>query len=88
MYPDNEMPEGAVKLVREYCDKRIQAKLVALPDFAIQEQMIGYLAQVDLAAAQDMLRMWLKNSRSPCVSDAIKHHPDFRGICETTQYGG
>lgn len=85
-YFDHEMPEKAIPLMDECCDKCIEARLTPIPGFKLQEQIIGYLAQVDISAAQRTLRIWIENSRMPLVSDAIKHHPDFQDICDTTQY--
>lgn len=78
---DKLMPEKALPILNEYFEKSISVKLTPIPGYGLQEKIIGYLAQVDMQAARDMLTMWMDNSRNPYITDVIKHHPDLKASC-------
>jgi len=70
----------ALSLMEEYESKRISVRLTPIPDYNLQEKVIGCLVQIDAGQAVRKLRFWLANSKIPCICDTIKHHHAFRHL--------
>ena len=75
-------PEAGIREMDAYERGRIAVKLTPIPDFDVQETVIGYLAQQSVANAVKRLVHWLNNSRMPIINDVIKYHPGFRPLFE------
>lgn len=74
-------PKTAMQRVDEYEQCRIAVKLTPIPDFDLQETILGFLANQSIESARAKLRFWLANSRMPCINDTIKQHDAFRNLC-------
>jgi len=72
--------QQALALMKEFESKRIAVKLTPIPDYNVQERVIGCLAQIDLRQAIRKLRLWLVNSKAPCICDTIRHHHAFKHL--------
>ena len=72
----------ALAHLRQYEKGRIAVKLTPMPDFDIQEAILGYYATHSVRKAVKRLRFWIQNSRMPIVSALIKNHPAFAHLLE------
>lgn len=73
----NGETDEALTRLRHYEEGRISVRLTPMPDYDIQEAILGYHAAQSLNAAVERLQFWLENSRMPTVSDVVKNHPAF-----------
>ena len=74
-------PQSAMSHLAEYEKQRIAVRLTPIPDFDLQELVLGYLAQQSVDSARSHLQRWLSNSRMPIINDTIKQHDAFRDLC-------
>lgn len=77
----NHDPELAMQCFDRYERMRIAVKLTPIPDYDLQEMILGYLAQQSLQLARSRLEHWLSKSRMPTINDTIKQHAAFRDLC-------
>ncbi|MCP3996014.1 MAG: hypothetical protein GY722_13275 [bacterium] len=66
----------------DYEQGRIAVKLTPMPDYDIQEAVLGHLAGRSITEALSRLQFWLDHSRMPTVSDVISNHPSFKHLFE------
>jgi hypothetical protein len=74
-------PELAIQQFDRYEEMRIAVKLTPIPDYDLQEMILGYLAQQSLQVARSRLAYWLSNSRMPTINDTVKQHAAFQDLC-------
>lgn len=79
---DRKEVEEALKLQAEYEEARLAVGLKPLPSYAVQEKLLGYLAQIDITRARAQLQDWLAKSKVLGVPDVIKYHRDFADLFE------
>ena len=79
-YFEKQEYKQALSLVEEYESKRIRVALTPIPDYNVQEKVIGCLAQMNLSRAIEKLKFWLANSKAPTICDTIKHHSEFKHL--------
>jgi hypothetical protein len=76
----NRQPEEALSLLDEYHRRRVDLGLTPIPDYNLQEFIIGYLLQRSVRRARRTVKFWLANSKMPTIRDTIKHHPDIQSL--------
>lgn len=76
----NGQPELAIERLDRYEEMRIGVKLTPIPDFDLQESILGYLAKRSPDLARSRLAHWLSCSRMPIINDTIKQHDVFRDL--------
>ena len=77
--------ELALERLANYEEGRVAVKLTPIPEFTIQEAILGYLADSSVERARNKLQFWLSNSRMPCISDVIRNHPAFADLFEASE---
>lgn len=77
---DRENPKEAFRLLGEYEQGRIAVSATPLPDYAVQEKVLGYLAQHSVKKARARLGFWLANNKAGSVSELIKHNQAFADL--------
>lgn len=77
---------AALQQMADFESKRIAVKLTPVPDFDLQEAVLGYDAYEEIARARERLQYWLKHSKMPIISDLIRRHPSFADLCSHLDY--
>ncbi len=72
--------------LRAYEKGRIEVNLTPIPDFDLQEAVLGYYAARNPDKALRKLQCWLEHSRMPVISGVVRDHPSFRHLFADRPY--
>jgi hypothetical protein len=77
----------ALRHLEEYENGRIAVGLLAMPEWDLQEAILGYyVAEVSTEAAQEKLAFWIAHCISPYISEFVAGHALFKEMVPPKDY--